>query len=238
MSQAWAEGTSVVPSAWCSMRRRRTWTVPKTVLKVNGVVPRQMIPWPCFAVPLGQDEFGVGLFDGVLEEAAFEHLAAAFDARFEASGEVGILLGHGQFQAELGLKDQALVLDLDWLGGDRSLKLLRGTHGDVLRWRGGVAMRALLPIPSQILQIRAQTGDRQAIFSVPRSDPEYRLQAEAGDADRLRPGLQRRPLLDQGSWVLMVCSLPSLAVRTFILRTLLGAALAMIHAKLPRCVVR
>ena len=35
-------------------------------------------------------------------------------------------------------------MDLDCLGGDRSLKLLRGTHGDVLRWRGGVAMRALL----------------------------------------------------------------------------------------------
>jgi hypothetical protein len=41
----------------------------------------------------------------VLEQAAFEHLAAAFDARFEAPGEVGIVLGPGQFQAELGLKD-------------------------------------------------------------------------------------------------------------------------------------
>ena len=65
-------------------------------------------PLAVLAVPLGQDEFGVGLFDGLLEEAAFEHLAAAFDARFEAPGEVGILLGHGQFQADLGLKDQAL----------------------------------------------------------------------------------------------------------------------------------
>src|SRR5438105_1781726 len=59
------------------------------------------------------------------------------------------------------LKDQALVLDLDLFVSDRSLKLLRGTHGDVLLWRGGVAIRALLPTPSQILQIRAQTGDRQ-----------------------------------------------------------------------------
>jgi hypothetical protein len=65
----------------------------------------------------------------------------------------------------LGLKDQAPVLDLDCLGGDRSLEILRGTHGDVLRWRGGIAMRALLPIPSQIPQIRAQTGDRQGFFS-------------------------------------------------------------------------
>jgi hypothetical protein len=109
---------------------------------------------------LRQDQFGVGLFDGVLEEVAFEHLSASFDPRFEAFGEIGILVGHGQFQADLGLKDQALVLDLDSLGSDRSLKSLRGTHGEVLLWRGGVAMRALLSLPSQILQIRAQTGDR------------------------------------------------------------------------------
>jgi WD40 repeat protein len=57
-----------------------------------------------------------------------------------------------------------LVLDLDGLGGDRSLKLLRGAHGNGLRWRGGVAMRALLPSPSQLLQIRAQTGDPQGIW--------------------------------------------------------------------------
>ena len=75
----------MVPSAWCSMRRRRTWTVPKTVLKVNGVVPRQMIPWPSLPCRWARIEFGVGLFDGVLEQAAFEHLAAAFDARFEAA---------------------------------------------------------------------------------------------------------------------------------------------------------
>jgi hypothetical protein len=122
-------------------------------------------PLTVFAVPLGQDELGVGPFDGVLEQAALEDLAAPFDARLEVPGEVGILLGHGQFQADLGLKDQAPVLDLDLLGGDRSLKLLRDTHGDVLRRRGVVAMRALLSLPSQILQIRAQTGDRQEISS-------------------------------------------------------------------------
>ena len=113
--QAWAEGTSVVPSAWCSMRRRRTWTVPKTVLKVNGVVPRQVIPWPSLPCRRARIEFGVGLFDGVLEQAAFEHLATPFDARFEAFGEIGVVRGHGQFQADVGLKDQAIVLDLDLL---------------------------------------------------------------------------------------------------------------------------
>jgi hypothetical protein len=55
------------------------------------------------------------------------------------------------------------------------LKFLRGTHGDFLLWRGGIAMRALLPTPLQILQIRAQTGDRQEIFS-------ERIQDAAADA--------------------------------------------------------
>jgi hypothetical protein len=47
------------------------------------------------------------------------------------------VLGPGKLQADLGLKDQALILDLDLLGRDRSLKLLRGMHGEVLRWRWG-----------------------------------------------------------------------------------------------------
>jgi hypothetical protein len=64
----------------------------------------------------------------------------------------------------LGLKKEAIVWELDGLGGDRSLKPLRGTPGDVLDWRGGVAMRALPRTPSQILRARAQTGDRQEIF--------------------------------------------------------------------------
>jgi hypothetical protein len=72
--------------------------------------------------------------------------------------------GQGKFQADLSLKDQPLILDLDCLGGDRSLKLLRGRHSDALRWRGGMAVRALLPTASQILQIRAQTGDRPGVF--------------------------------------------------------------------------
>jgi hypothetical protein len=121
-------------------------------------------PLAVFAVPSGQDQFGVGLFDGLLEQAAFEQLAAPLDARFKAFGEIGVVRGQGQFQADLSLKDEALVLALDLGVGDRSLKLLRGTHGDVLRWRGGVALRALLSIPSRFLQIRAQTADRQENF--------------------------------------------------------------------------
>jgi hypothetical protein len=115
-------------------------------------------PLTILAVSLGQDPFGVGAFEGLREEAAFEELAAAFDAGLQELGEISIRLGHGQLQSEQGLKVQALRWDRDWLGEDRSWKLLRGPHGHDLRWRGGVAMHALLPTPSQTLQIRAQTG--------------------------------------------------------------------------------
>ena len=160
--QAWAEGTSVVLSALCSMRRLWTRTVPKTVLKVNGVVPRQMIPWSCLPCRWAKTRSASACFQGLPEQAAFEQWTASFDARLEVPGEIGVLLGQGQFQAELGLKDQAFVLDLDGFGGDRRLKVLRGTHGDGLCWRGGVAMRAVLPIPSQLLQIphRPATGKK------------------------------------------------------------------------------
>jgi hypothetical protein len=68
--------------------------------------------------------------------------------------------GQGQFLAELGPKNQAPVLDFDGRGGNRSLKLLMGTDGDGFRWRGSVAMRAVLSTLPQTLQFRAQTGDR------------------------------------------------------------------------------
>lgn len=118
-------------------------------------------PLALFATPVGQDQRGVGVLHDLLKQPALEHLSAPFDARFEASGEIGVLLGHGQFQTDLGLNEQPILLDLDRLTDDRNVKFLRGAHGDALRWRGGVAMRALLSFPSQILQIRAQTGVRQ-----------------------------------------------------------------------------
>jgi hypothetical protein len=132
-------------------------------------------PSAVLASASGQDELGVGPLDGVLEQPAFEDLAAALDARLESSGERGVLLGHGQFQSDLGVQGQAVVLDLDVRGGDRSLDLQRGTHGEVLRWRGGIAMRALLQIPSQVLQIREQIGDRQE--KVPEPAPGWRHSA-------------------------------------------------------------
>lgn len=73
------------------------------------------------AVPSRQDQFGVGPLDGRPEQPAFEPLSAAFDAGLEAPRQLGILLGQGQFQGELGLQDQAVALDLDLLVGDRSL---------------------------------------------------------------------------------------------------------------------
>ncbi len=87
---------------------------------------------PPFAVALSQDQLAVGAFDRLLEQAAFEDLATAFEDRFEELGELVVWLGHGQFERELRLKDHAIVLDLDVFESDSSLKFLRGTPGDVL----------------------------------------------------------------------------------------------------------
>ena len=46
VSQALAEGTSMVPSCLWLIRDRWTVTSPKVVLKVNGRVPRRWIPAP------------------------------------------------------------------------------------------------------------------------------------------------------------------------------------------------
>jgi hypothetical protein len=67
-------------------------------------------------------------------------LDSPFDPRIEAFGEFGVVCGPGQFQADVGLMEKALALDLDSDGGDRRLKPLRGTQGDVPRWRGEVAL--------------------------------------------------------------------------------------------------
>jgi hypothetical protein len=51
---------------------------------------------------VGQDQFGVGLFDGLLEETAFEHVAGSVDAGFETAGKIRVLIRQGQLQADLG----------------------------------------------------------------------------------------------------------------------------------------
>ena len=79
-------------------------------------------------MPPGQDELGIGLFDG-LKEAAFEDLAALFDACFEVLGEMSVLLGQRKFQADLSLKDETAIWIDDVLGRDRGLNILRDTHG-------------------------------------------------------------------------------------------------------------
>ena len=113
-----------------------------------------------FALPLGQDQLGVGPLDGLLEQLALEHLAAVLNARFEASGEIRILRGEGQFEADVGLNDQAALLDLDGLGDDRSLKLL-GVR--MMTASVGAVVLPCVPFylsPLKSPQIRAQTGDR------------------------------------------------------------------------------
>ena len=120
-------------------------------------------PPAVFAVPSRQDQFGVGLLDGLLEQPAFEDLAAAFDAGFEASGQLGILLGQGQFQGELGLQDQAVVLDLDlaaatvaWIG--RGACMGRSSVGAVV-WP--CVLFYLSPLKSSSSAHRLPTGRKK-----------------------------------------------------------------------------
>jgi hypothetical protein len=52
-------------------------------------------PLTVLAVSLGQDPFGVGAFEGLREEAAFEELAAAFDAGLQELGRSASCWGMG-----------------------------------------------------------------------------------------------------------------------------------------------
>ena len=104
----------------------RPWKIDEAQLlppSVQDYVPRDHLSR--LIVALVREELDLSAISGsyrsVLGQPPFEHLAAAFDARFEPSGELGVLLGQGQFQRKLGLQDQAVVLDLDLCGGDRSL---------------------------------------------------------------------------------------------------------------------
>ena len=52
-------------------------------------------PLAPLAAAVGQDEVGIGVLDDVAEQPTFDHLPAAFDARLEAAGEVGVVVGDG-----------------------------------------------------------------------------------------------------------------------------------------------
>jgi hypothetical protein len=144
---------------------------------------------PLALLPLtpGQDELAIGLLDGLLEQAALEVLPTGLEGGLQVLGQVGVWVGQGQFEGHLSPESQVAGLDLDWFEGDRSLMSLRSTHGEVLLCRGGVAMRALLLNSAQILQIRAQTGDRQDFFSG-RGNPRLTFEAPSiGRAGPLAP---------------------------------------------------
>ena len=70
VSQALAEGTSMVPSCLWLIRDRWTVTSPKVVLKVNDRVPRHWIPAPALPQQLCRTDFLVGLLDEGSEEPA------------------------------------------------------------------------------------------------------------------------------------------------------------------------
>ena len=62
---------------------------------------------------------------GLREQAAPEHRAAAFAPHVETPGEVRIGCGPGEFKADVGLKDQSILGDLDGLSGVAKRKLRR-----------------------------------------------------------------------------------------------------------------
>ena len=106
MSQALAEGTSIVPSRLWLIRDRWTVTSPKVVLKVKGRVPRRWMPAPALPCRLLQDQFLVGLLDEGSEEPALDFEAGLMDERLDLVGEVLVLGRHGQghLQRELAVR--------------------------------------------------------------------------------------------------------------------------------------
>ena len=95
VSQALAEGTSMVPSCLWLIRDRWTVTSPKVVLKVNGRVPRCVDTGAGFAAAVLQDQLLVGLLDEGSEEPALDLKAGLMDERLDLVGEVLVLDGTG-----------------------------------------------------------------------------------------------------------------------------------------------
>ena len=95
VSQALAEGTSMVSSCLWLIRDRWTVTSPKVVLKVNG--PRPALDTSAgFAAAVLQDQLLVGLLDEGSEEPAPDLKAGLMDERLDLVGEVLVLDGTGR----------------------------------------------------------------------------------------------------------------------------------------------
>src|SRR5208337_938090 len=124
VSQALAEGTSMVSSCLWLIRDRWTVTSPKVVLKVNGRVPRRWIP-----AAVLQDQLLVGLLDEGSEEPALDLKAGLMDERLDLVGEVLVLGRHGQGHPQRQLQRQGLIVPVDGAEVDGSLKAVGGTHG-------------------------------------------------------------------------------------------------------------
>src|SRR5208337_76759 len=128
VSQALAEGTSMVSSCLWLIRDRWTVTSPKVVLKVNGRVPRRWIPAPAlprrFCRTSSWSAFSMGS-----EEPALDLKAGLMDERLDLVGEVLVLGRHGQGHPQRQLQRQGLIVPVDGAEVDGSLKAVGGTHG-------------------------------------------------------------------------------------------------------------
>ena len=129
VSQALAEGTSMVSSCLWLIRDRWTVTSPKVVLKVNGRVPRRWMTGAGFAAAVLQDQLLVGLLDEGSEEPALDLKAGLMDERLDLVGEVLVLGRHGQGHPQRQLQREGLIVPVDGAEVDGSLKAVGGTHG-------------------------------------------------------------------------------------------------------------
>ena len=129
VSQALAEGTSMVSSCLWLIRDRWTVTSPKVVLKVNGRVPRRWIPAPALPRRFCRTSFLVGLLDEGSEEPALDLKAGLMDERLDLVGEVLVLGRHGQGHPQRQLQREGLIVPVDGAEVDGSLKAVGGTHG-------------------------------------------------------------------------------------------------------------
>ena len=128
VSQALAEGTSMVSSCLWLIRDRWTVTSPKVVLKVNGRVPG-VDTGAGFAAAVLQDQLLVGLLDEGSEEPALDLKAGLMDERLDLVGEVLVLGRHGQGHPQRQLQREGLIVPVDGAEVDGSLKAVGGTHG-------------------------------------------------------------------------------------------------------------
>ena len=125
VSQATAEGTSIVPSLLVADPRPLDGDFAEGGLEGEGACPPPLDAGAAFAVPPLEDQFLVGLLDEGSEEPALDFEAGVMDEGLDLVGEMLVLVGHGQGHLQRQLERERLALAVDGAEGDGSLKVRR-----------------------------------------------------------------------------------------------------------------